>query len=139
RVIGPAATQKPLHKLVLGDLQFDHCIERVTVLLQDLTENVGLLGVAGKPIEEETRLGIRLRQPLPHHLVGHRVRDELPRIEVTVRVSTQRRTLPNLLAEEVTRRDVRNPEPLGERSRLRIFTYPWRADENYTRHRRNPS
>ena len=85
-------------------------------------ERVGLLLVAWEAVEQEAVARVALAEPLGDHADDHVVGHELACVHVALRLLAQLGSLGDLAAEDVTGRDVGEPE--SSRRRSACFALP---------------
>ncbi len=78
---GPPAGKPPDHLVVVDD-ELENQVEADAEVSQQLVQCRGLRNGAGKAVEQETVARIGLGEPVPHHVDGHLVRNELAGVHV---------------------------------------------------------
>src|SRR5690606_11857670 len=105
---------QPLHDFVDVDGQLDDPVELGARLGENTVEELDLGQGARITVEQKAVGGVRLGQPATHHLIGDGVRHVLSGVEVALDLDAQRCSSGDVGAEDVSGRDGRDAQPLGE-------------------------
>jgi hypothetical protein len=135
-VVDPATVQQPLDEGVLIHLEHHHGVEAVSS--DQPVQRFGLTFGAGKPVEDEAVLGVRLGHPLPEHLDGDLVGDVLPGLHYRVDPPAELGPARHVITEHVAGGDVGDAETLGDTGGLGPFACPGRPDEQKLHRSRAP-
>jgi hypothetical protein len=101
-------------------------------------QRLGLIDRPGVAVQDETVSRVGLADAVLDQLVRQLRRHEVAGIEVPLGLQTQLGALFDVLPEQLTGGDLRDPELLGELRRLRPLTGARRPEQNNS-HFRNPS
>ena len=113
---------QPAHQCVFRhhDLDDDQRRPRSSMLV----ERVGLRDRSRKPVEDESPLGVRPREPLARDADDDVVGDEPPGVHHLLGREAHRRARLDGVTQDVARRDARHPAARGELLRLRALPAP---------------
>src|SRR3954449_5998774 len=130
---GTPSGQPPDH-LVVVDHELQDDVERCAAVEQQVVERLRLRDVAGEAVEQEALAGVVLLEPGDDHpdrdLVGH----EIAGVHELLGLLAELRALADVRAEDVTGRDLRDPEVGGDELGLRPLSRSGGPDEDQTHH-----
>src|SRR5699024_9979855 len=105
-VVGATTGEHALDDDVLGDLVVDDTVEWVAGLVEEVSQDVGLLDGAGETIQEETLGGVGLGQTGLNHAGGDIGGHQLAGINVLLGLDAERGALADVGAEQISGGDV---------------------------------
>src|SRR3954468_19076618 len=125
---------QPPDDLVVVDHELQDDVERRTTIEQQVVERLRLRDVPWEAVEQETLAGVVLLEPGDDHpdrdLVGH----EVAGVHDLLGLLAELRALADVRAEDVTGRDLRDPEVGGDELGLRPLSRSGGPDEDQTHH-----
>ena len=121
--------------------EFHHCIERGSLGGEHAVQGVDLGCGAGEPIEKEPGDTVSLAETIFNKLVSQGVGDVVSPVHELFRALTKLGFVAHVLAEDVSRRNRRDSERLGEDGGLSSLTRSRRTNQEKanTGHLSNPS
>jgi hypothetical protein len=115
------AAAQPVDQDLHRDLQRKDVVDPAAPPREHLVERGGLRDRAGISVEEEAALRLGTRQRLVDDPVDHFVRHELPRVHQRLGLPAEGRPFGDGAAEDVSRGELRDREPLRQTLRLRAL------------------
>src|SRR5688572_12341353 len=125
-----AAQGGALHQKLASDIDLDNAVERGAQALEQGGKRLGLGNRPRKSVQDETRLGVGLSQPLFHQANHDRVGDQAARAHELLGFLAEGGTCFEGGAQHVARRDLRDPEARAELVGLRALAACRRTQEN---------
>src|SRR5699024_5680587 len=120
-------------------LVIDDTVEWVAGLVEEVSQDVGLLDGAGETIQEETLGGVGLGQTGLDHAGGDIGGHQLAGINVLLGLDAERGALADVGAEQISGGDVRDAELLREDGCLGALAGTGGTKENESHYFRSPS
>jgi hypothetical protein len=106
------------------------------VLVERGVERLGLGPCPREPVEDPAAGGVGLLETVEEHADDRVVRHELPAAHVAIRLPPHGGAGGNRRAQEVARREMRQPELRLQQLRLGALPRPGRSEEHQDRHGR---
>src|SRR5690554_1572190 len=126
---GAPAGEPPDH-LVVVDHQLQYHVQSGPQVGEQLVQGHRLRDGTRKTVQQEPVRGVRLGEPVPHHVDRDLVGDEVAGVHVTPGRPSQRRPLRDVLPEDVAGGDLRHGEVRGDELRLRPLARAGWADQD---------
>ena len=107
-----------------------HLVNIASASGQSRLQLFGLTGAAGEAVEDEAVIGVDGHNLVQHDVNDHVVRHQLAPVHVLLGPEAQRRSLAQIVAEDVARTDVGQVVALHQQLRLGAFASPGRAEQH---------
>src|SRR3954452_21136067 len=130
---GTPSGQPPDHLVVVDHELQDH-VEGRPPVEQHVVERLCLRHVAREAVEQEALAGVVLLESCDDHSDRDLVRNEVAGVHELLRLLAELGALADIGAEDVTRRDLRDPEVCGDELGLRPLSRSGGPDEDQTHH-----
>jgi hypothetical protein len=137
RVVGAmferGSREQPAHELGIAGLQVQRHIRGHLELTADQVDRTGLVHVSRDPVQHKSASGrLRCDHRLPHHVEDNLVGHEFAAVQIRLDGLAERGPPRNVIAQQLTGRDVRDVEVRGDQRALSPLACARGRDHQYS-------